>query len=106
MFLSFPAGWILVQKVRDYALLSEQDLQQAATLMCSLLMHECNAAELLSATCYLSTHPDTRNMLAAGVEKVHSLPGGLSSYEQDALKKCMPELASSIQKGIDFAKAG
>ena len=43
---------------------------------------------------------------AAGVEKVHSLPSGLSSYEQDALKQCMPELASSIQKGIDFAKSG
>lgn len=43
--------------------------------------------------------------LAAGIEKVHSLPSGLSAYEQDALKKCMPELSSSIQKGIDFAKA-
>ena len=45
-------------------------------------------------------------MFAAGIEKVHSLPSGLSSYEQDALKKCMPELADSIQKGIDFAKSG
>lgn len=43
---------------------------------------------------------------AAGVEKVHNLPSGLSAYEQDALKKCMPELSSSIQKGIDFAKSG
>lgn len=43
--------------------------------------------------------------LAAGIEKVHSLPSGLSAYEQDALKKCMPELSSSIQKGIDFANA-
>ncbi len=41
----------------------------------------------------------------AGIEKVHSLPSGLSSYEQDALKKCMPELSDSIQKGIDFAKS-
>ena len=45
-------------------------------------------------------------MLAAGIEKVHSLPSGLSSYEQDALKKCMPELATSIQKGVDFVKSG
>ena len=43
--------------------------------------------------------------ITAGIEKVHSLPSGLSSYEQDALKKCMPELSSSIQKGIDFAKS-
>lgn len=40
-----------------------------------------------------------------GIEKVHGLPSGLSAYEQDALKKCMPELSSSIQKGIDFANA-
>ena len=38
-----------------------------------------------------------------GVEKVHALPSGLSLYEQDALKALMPELSSSIQKGIDFA---
>ena len=42
----------------------------------------------------------------AGIEKIHSLPSGLSSYEQDALKKLIPELSSSIQKGIDFAKSG
>ena len=42
----------------------------------------------------------------AGVEKIHNLPSGLSAYEQDALKKLMPELSSSIQKGIDFAKSG
>lgn len=42
-------------------------------------------------------------MPCTGVEKVHPLPSGLSSYEQDALKDLMPELSSSIQKGIDFA---
>ena len=43
------------------------------------------------------------NLWSTGIEKVHSLPSGLSSYEQDALKALMPELSSSIQKGIDFA---
>lgn len=56
--------------------------------------------------CVLLVHLYVDGYNAAGVEKVHSLPSGLSSYEQDALKQCMPELASSIQKGIDFAKSG
>ena len=57
--------------------------------------------------CRLSCPPSRADVgdLTAGIEKVHGLPSGLSAYEQDALKKCMPELSSSIQKGIDFAKS-
>lgn len=63
----------------------------------------------------MKTDPESKHevqghlMLAhapVGIEKVHNIPSGLSAYEQDALKKLMPELSSSIQKGIDFAKAG
>jgi malate dehydrogenase len=39
----------------------------------------------------------------AGVEKVHDL-GPLSDYEKEALKAMMPELHSSIQKGVEFVK--
>ncbi len=38
-----------------------------------------------------------------GVEKVYDL-GALTDYEKAALKSMFPELHSSIQKGIDFAK--
>ena len=39
----------------------------------------------------------------AGVETIHQI-GSLSAYEQEALNAMKPELMSSIQKGIDFAK--
>ena len=37
----------------------------------------------------------------AGIEEIYGL-GKLSSYEEEAVQAAMPELRSSIQKGIDF----
>ncbi|KAL2944520.1 Malate dehydrogenase mitochondrial [Bienertia sinuspersici] len=37
-----------------------------------------------------------------GVEEIHGL-GSMSDYEKEGLAKLIPELKSSIQKGIDFA---
>lgn len=51
-------------------------------------------AAYFASKCKLSTE---------GVEKVHEL-GPLSDYEKEALKAMMPELHSSIQKGVEFAK--
>ena len=41
----------------------------------------------------------------AGAEKVHDL-GELSEYEQAGLKALIPELKSSIDKGIEFGQSG
>ena len=38
----------------------------------------------------------------SGVEEVYDL-GSLSAYEKKALDAMIPELKSSIQKGVDFA---
>lgn len=61
--------------------------------------------QLISHSAYITDSQQCclTNLWNTGIEKVHSLPTGLSAYEQDALKALMPELSSSIQKGIDFA---
>ncbi len=40
----------------------------------------------------------------AGVEKIYDL-GTLSDYEKAGVKALIPELTSSIQKGVDFCKS-
>jgi malate dehydrogenase len=40
----------------------------------------------------------------SGAEKVFPLPDGLTPYEQAGVKAMIPELKSSIDKGIDFVK--
>ena len=40
----------------------------------------------------------------SGAEKVLPLPEGLTPYEQAGVKAMLPELASSIEKGVDFVK--
>ncbi len=42
--------------------------------------------------------------IAAGVHEIHGVPSGLTKYEEDAIKAAIPELKSSIDKGIDFAR--
>jgi malate dehydrogenase len=41
----------------------------------------------------------------SGAEKVHPLPEGLSAYEKAGVAAMMPELQSSIEKGVEFVKA-
>eukprot|EP00891_Asterochloris_glomerata_P000816 jgi/Astpho2/816/Aster-00670 len=41
-----------------------------------------------------------------GVKEIHPLPKDLNEYEQEGIAKALPELASSIHKGIKFAKEG
>lgn len=36
-----------------------------------------------------------------GISKIHDI-GPISSYEEELLSKCIPELKANIQKGIDF----
>ncbi len=49
---------------------------------------------------------DLRCMLwLAGAEKVFPL-GDLSDYEKEGLKAAIPELKSSIDKGVEFGKSG
>lgn len=38
----------------------------------------------------------------AGVEKIHPIPA-LSEFEQKLLAAAVPELKTSIQKGVEFA---
>lgn len=41
-----------------------------------------------------------------GVSKIHGLPDNLSDYEKEGVQKAIPELRSSIEKGIKFVKEG
>ena len=42
--------------------------------------------------------------MPTGVKEIHPLPKDLNEYEKEGIAKALPELASSIHKGIKFAK--
>ncbi len=44
----------------------------------------------------------THKKQVAGVEKIHPIPA-LSEFEQKLLAAAVPELKTSIQKGVEFA---
>ena len=42
--------------------------------------------------------------MPTGVKEIHPLPKDLNEYVKEGIAKALPELASSIHKGIKFAK--
>lgn len=58
--------------------------------------------------CFKSAHtagaPNYKRYVLTGVKEIHPLPKDLNEYEQEGIAKALPELASSIHKGIKFAK--
>ena len=53
-----------------------------------------------------SAASDVCTISPAGVSKIHGLPDNLSDYEKEGVQKAIPELRSSIEKGIKFVKEG
>ena len=46
----------------------------------------------------------SQDSMPTGVKEIHPLPKDLNEYEKEGIAKALPELASSIHKGIKFAK--
>ena len=59
---------------------------------------------ILSRSAQITGALNYKTHVPTGVKEIHPLPKDLNEYEKEGIAKALPELASSIHKGIKFAK--